>query len=1104
MSSIPGPVIRFLIDSPALSSAVAPAMQQLRDQARATTQAIAADWQRMSAQIRASLLNEVSTTKQIGVARRELVSVLDREMAVLRTKEVLTTKELSTLKAMTLERERQADAIKRGAAIGITGGTASGLGYAANQASLQTTLGIERVLDSLVNRYFGGAAGSAFRTFRDVSYYSAQASGGTGSRGLFGLSGTALAGVGGAAAIVGIGAALTGIAVEGGKLSIELTKLSEKTGLTTDEVIKLRSASTALDADFDRVTVGFKKFSTELTLASTADLPNASKSAKEAAALFKALGVNVKIAAQDPFAAVQQLSKTLAGLPDGFVKTAAASALFGRGGLELVPIFDKLVPAMAATAKSSEDLAKAMGKDGAADAAERLRAQMVNFKNETDALEVALSQRLLPAMVSTVNWINGHMRLIGIVASGGASLVAEGLSSRFGRRTASSGIDFSVANDFLSSSRDASKALFDVDKALGKVGDGSKEAASAARKAAEEFKRSQDAFYKMITESPTRKNSFNIQQRHDEVMASILGGNQPPLSTAIGGIDTGSLGTILGPISSTGALNGALQPSAAPGVIDAAALLQQINEAHKQKFQTQFEIDRQAYQDEQDQLDEALQKKLISQQEYNDASKKIAQDWAKAQEELNKKYVDEAGSLFDDLISGNTKKFSKSLLKDVESIALKPFRDAFANYLGGIFSRLNGAVNGTGSGNTAGGAGTSTLGSLGGIFGGVFGPNSPGGTPGWWPGSIGLNGRTSTAGPAGQVGVATQTMYVVANVVNLSGPIGGPAGSGNGVSVPGGSNFFGFGGNSFFGNNNPFSLGNLGGGGGFSGLGGLSSVLGKAAPFLASAVLLGAGIGSGSGASISLGASGLATAGAGALANAGKISSGLAGKLSTGFGGAGLLGAGLSEGGVGGALSDISGGVQLGSVIPGVGSLVGGIIGGIAGVIRGIFGSQSWAQQVQNAMRNQAFNAPPSETFSFASNGSIASTLSTGFAQSGNTFSQFGLPSNTPFWANPILGPLNKWQIQQLQSEQAGLNTNQPFLGFPTTNPYVGQGPLGSKTSTVPNVSVNLNLPGLMDPTMASAVFTQHAQTIAQLVGSQVRQSSSGFGRNVRSAVALP
>ena len=127
----------------------------------------------MAAQIRATTALGTGTEQQIAASRKELVSILDKEIAGLRTRNELTTKELANLKAQTLERERQLDAIKRGSAVGITAGTSSAL----NQVSTQTVLGIERVLDSLVNRYFGGAAGAAFRTARDVQYYSAQASG---------------------------------------------------------------------------------------------------------------------------------------------------------------------------------------------------------------------------------------------------------------------------------------------------------------------------------------------------------------------------------------------------------------------------------------------------------------------------------------------------------------------------------------------------------------------------------------------------------------------------------------------------------------------------------------------------------------------------------------------------------------------------------------------------------------------------------------------------------------------------------------------------------------------------------------------------------------
>lgn len=165
-------------------------MDQLRAQAKATQSAIAEDWKRMAAQIRASIATGVSSQREMTAEQNKLVGILDRQISVLRQRDSLTQKELAGLKAMTLERERQADAIKRGVGIGITGGTSSALGYGASQVGTQATLGLERVVDSLVNRYFGGAAGAITRTLRDVSYYSQSGAGTGGSGGIFGGLGT--------------------------------------------------------------------------------------------------------------------------------------------------------------------------------------------------------------------------------------------------------------------------------------------------------------------------------------------------------------------------------------------------------------------------------------------------------------------------------------------------------------------------------------------------------------------------------------------------------------------------------------------------------------------------------------------------------------------------------------------------------------------------------------------------------------------------------------------------------------------------------------------------------------------------------------------------
>jgi hypothetical protein len=58
---------------------------------------------------------------------------------------------------------------------------------------------------------------------------------------------------------------------------------------------------------------------------------------------------------------------------------------------------------------------------------------------------------------------------------------------------------------------------------------------------------------------------------------------------------------------------------------------------------------------------------------------------------------------------------------------------------------------------------------------------------------------------------------------------------------------------------------------------------------------------------------------------------------------------------------------------------------------------------------DQQNDAPTSENVSFASNGSIANTLGTGFFQPGSQFSQYALPANTPFYASALTEHLT-WQ----------------------------------------------------------------------------------------------
>lgn len=1099
MSSIPGPVIVFRVSQPELQGAINPALQQIRQQAKSVSDGIAADWKRMAAQMRASVSQDAIGTKDLASSRQQLVSVLDKEIAGLRMRNELTRSELTNLKAATLERERQVDAMKRGAVVGITAGTSSAM----NQVSTQTMLGVERMMDSLVNRYFGGVAGAATRTARDVSYYSAQATGVKGG-GLFSVGNLAiLGGVGvGALAVGGLAKA----AIDGGKFAVELDNTARKLGLTTDAVIKLRSAASVLDIDFDSASRGFRKFSQELTLAMTGDLPGASKQAQEAAHLFRALGVDIKKAATDPFYAIQQLSKSFRELPDGAVKLAVANQLFGRSSQVLLPVLDKLPGAMDATRQSSQDLAKALGVD-VTKSAEELKAQMVNFKNEADALEVALARHVLPEMVKFIGLINDVADAFHIANNpqdrvGGAinsALRATGSRQElspygqsqiadFLRDTATRGPRGIVLGDktnqfvqnpeqalttfktWLAATGRVQSAFEAISDAAGSSKSGGasakvNELAGIIGKLGESAGTARNKLYEEAARRPGRIG-LTQQQTVDRLLENLIHPASPLIAPNVGGGFPSAPGGMLDFLGIGGGGN------TATGNTLIESLTKKSEDARIAAIKDGVEKARAEYESDVQNFRMMLQMKQISQQQFNEAvaleQQTLNDRIAEAREKDLEKYKHEAGSLFDALVSGQ-KNIGKKLQSAMEEIVLAPLKESFSNAiarelqdLGDLFKPHSASTSGGAS--SAGGVIGRVYSKLGTIFGPLTPPTFPAsGTTGthWWQKLAG----------AGQSNVGT--MRVNAGIVYIGGGIGSSGG-----------------------------LGGIGGAAG--GIGGFLGDLPFTAQDIKNAQAYTGLSGAGGGPAASR--SGLL----GMLSKIGGVAGGAAGMF------AALTSANQAGGGVGGAFKGLLGGgasgaelgATIGSIFPGLGTVLGAAIGGsfgaFAGLLSGIFGSD-WSTNVQKAMTRQNYIAPSSENFSFASNGSITNTLQTGFNQTGGQFSQYGLAANTPFWANAITGTLSWQQKQWIKQAGWSMNPNAPFLGNPETNPFIGQGPAGYHAGTSPTaVHINLNLPGYIDGQGAQAALGPHLDYIAQHVAAKVSSSASGFGSNVRRAAFLP
>jgi hypothetical protein len=1117
MGTIPGPIITFRISQPELNAAVQPAFQQVRDQARTVSSQIADDWKRMAAQIRASVAQGAISNAQEADARKNIVSILQRELTLHSDLSNASNKQLANYKAMTLELERQSSFLKG------TGGLTAG-----TQAFLSQLSGVggglvSRLVGSLGANIFGVSGGSQLGSVAGVSASNIFA-------GIAASAGPATLAVGGlTAGIVATSAILGGATKSMLDYAQSVQNVSAATGLTYSETQKFRELAKITGVDADGLTQSFGRLQSELGkyIVSGKDSEGATQNFVRVLDKFN-ISVTDSGGKLRPIGQIMSdFAGSLAQIPDAETRTAIGMDAMGIRGKILVQVIDNLRASGLTLAQALDMVKKASLSDDTIKELLREKQSWNELVVSIDAATLHLKAFLathktavglsgVPGVAPLLGGLAGAYRATSFFYDPGAPATtgvptaanAQGLIEQYAAKN----------NELLLNRAEILKAGGQAEYQLLEAEQKYAEAVKASHgadaekyaneivslKAVLELERQRAEVWNRIRESLFRPSTGNTSQGREarsvqELMNNLLNPGQG------GAPDIGISSGITNPLA------GVLGPQAKPGV-NGFDILSQINKEHEDLFKSQASIDAEHYQDELDSLNEALKKQLISQQEYNAAAIKLAQDRNKTLNDADKKYEDEAGSLFEDLISGKTKSFSEALLKDVENIALGPVKKIFEQLIGSQLQALSDLFSGKkpGSTGTAGGIWGTITGKIGGVIG-------PGGTPGWWPGAIG----GGAGGGVGQTGVSTQVMNVTAQVVNIA-SIGGTGGAGGG----GIGNFFGATGllggfGNFFGTLNPF-----GGSGGSSGSGAgstggsvslLTKVLGQASPFAAGAAALGLGLATGNESTIAIGAATLAGKAATALSGISGISPALSGALSTfgqaapglGIAASGIINADQSRtvaGKIGGTLEAGAGGALAGLMVGGpIGAAIGGAIGLIGGTIASIFGGgpQGFQQSVQYAMAHQQYHAPLSENFSFASNGSIASTLGTGFQQNGSSFSQYALPSNTSFAASALTGDLTWQQLYQLQN--SGLNPNAPFLGNPSTNPYVGQGPVGVH-ATGSNVApqIHLHIPGLIDASQVAATLAPHITTITQLVNSQASNSASGMGSRVRQLAYLP
>lgn len=199
--------------------------------------------------------------------------------------------------------------------------------------------------------------------------------------------GTAFTAAGGA-----ITAAMIGAVKITADYGAELNKLSIQTGASTEQLSELRFAAEQSETSFEGVANGLKFLSRNAA--------EAAEGSKAQVAAFKQIGVSVK----DSTGALRPMNDLLLDvadrfsvMEDGTAKAALAQEIFGKSGMDLIPILNEGRAGILAMGDEAERLGLVMSQEAAA-AADQFDDTLTQVKAAATGLSVSIGQALLPSL----------------------------------------------------------------------------------------------------------------------------------------------------------------------------------------------------------------------------------------------------------------------------------------------------------------------------------------------------------------------------------------------------------------------------------------------------------------------------------------------------------------------------------------------------------------------------------------------------------------------------------------------------------------------------------------------------------------------------------
>lgn len=158
-----------------------------------------------------------------------------------------------------------------------------------------------------------------------------------------------------------LGAAFAGASLKGAiDMGDQLDDLSEKTGIAVKDLSELRYAGEVTGTPIEALATGVKKLSTTMY--------EAAGGGKEQAAIFKALGIEVKTASgalRGSDEVLGDIADAFAGFNDGPEKAALAVKIFGKAGADMIPLLNQGSAGIKELRQEAKQLGATIGDDAA-------------------------------------------------------------------------------------------------------------------------------------------------------------------------------------------------------------------------------------------------------------------------------------------------------------------------------------------------------------------------------------------------------------------------------------------------------------------------------------------------------------------------------------------------------------------------------------------------------------------------------------------------------------------------------------------------------------------------------------------------------------------